>query len=159
MSICDCGGGPLPLPFGAVLGRMAAYESIISPPDRYGDRGSRLGGRGFVGKPRISCAERGGLGALLAGTAEADEVLRATPIALGGIFFSSGRRGRGGLVAWLFDKGVACTLVTCFGLSSALWPYPAPAGSRFLLLLLSAGDDREVLGLAFSNLASSSRAR
>ena len=42
MSLSDGGGGgPRALPFGAVLGRMAAYESMISPPDRYGERGPR----------------------------------------------------------------------------------------------------------------------
>ena len=99
MSIFEGGEGPLPLPFGAVLGRMSAYESMMSPPERYGARGPRLVGRGFVGKPRISCAERGGREGVLAGTAEADEVLRATPIALLGMSSSFGRRGRGGFMA------------------------------------------------------------
>jgi hypothetical protein len=85
-------GGSLPLVLDAVLGRISAYESMMSPPDRAGLM-PRLLGRGWEGKPRISCVDRGDLGGY---TADADEVLRAMPMALIGISFTSGRRGRVG---------------------------------------------------------------
>ena len=84
-------GGSLPPAFGAVLGRISAYESMMSPPDRAGLM-PRMPGRGSEGKPRISRADRGDIGY----TADSDEVLRAMPMALVGISVSSGRGGRVG---------------------------------------------------------------
>ena len=108
-------GGSLPPALGAVFGRISAYESMMSPLDRAGLM-SRMPGRGAEGRPRFSCADRGGLGY----TADSDEVLRAMPMALVGMFFSSGRGGRVGPLARLSDRDVTCTLGRCFGFSLAM---------------------------------------